>query len=356
MSSYSILGLMSGTSLDGLDISYCNFSQHQKEKWEFTVNQVKTVPYPKRLLELLNISTSLSTLELLKLNKSLGVFYADCILEFINENKIIKNEIDAIASHGHTVFHQPSLGFTQQIGCGQTLSYLTGIKVINDFRQKDVCAGGQGAPLVPIGDLLLFSNMANAFLNIGGFSNICILNKPTIAYDICPGNLPLNKIALQLGKRFDSEGKFASQGNLDYELLEQLNKLEYYNRPNPKSLGTEWLEAHFLPLIEKPQSPKDLLRTLVEHIAIQITNELHRNNVSTVMITGGGAKNQFLLDRISSLFNGEIKVPSTKLVDFKEAIIFGFLGALYLAKQINCLSSVTGAKNDVIGGVLHLPQ
>ena len=182
------------------------------------------------------------------------------------------------------------------------------------------------------------------------------MNEPIIAYDICPGNLPLNKIAQRLGKPYDNKGLFASQGIVDKDLLAKLNSLVYYTLFNPKSLGTEWLEAHFIPLMNVDISPKNTLRTITEHIAIQISSELNHHKTKSVMITGGGAKNSFLIERISALYTGEIKIPTEEIVDFKEAIIFAFLGVLYLAKQSNCLASVTGAKKDVIGGVLHLPN
>ena len=344
MNSYSIIGLMSGTSLDGLDIANCSFTQSDKGSWKFAVNQTQTVSYPNHLFEQIQNSTEISTTELLQLNKTLGAFFADSVLEFLDVNNLNKKDIDAIASHGHTVFHQPDKGFTLQIGCGETISLRTGLPVINDFRQKDVIAGGQGAPLVPIGDKLLFSTEADAFLNIGGFSNVCFLNEPIIAYDICPGNLPLNKIAQKLGKPYDDNGQFASEGTQDLNLLAKLNALTYYTLSNPKSLGTEWLDAHFYPLLDEQISPKDTLRTLTEHVAAQISSELNRQQAKSVMITGGGAKNSFLIERVSASYTGKIKVPSEKIIDFKEAIIFAFLGALYLAKQPNCLASVTGAK------------
>ena len=356
MSSYSIIGLMSGTSLDGLDIANCHFRQDTNGNWEFTVNQTQTVAYPEIVLKEIIRAHDLPALDLLNLDKAIGHFFSREINAFLKKHSIARESIDAIASHGHTIFHQPTIGITHQIGCGQIIAYHTGIPVINDFRQKDVIAGGQGAPLVPIGDALLFSNEAEALLNIGGFCNICFPGEPTIAFDICPGNLPLNLASEKLDLQYDKDGGNASEGNLNESFLQKMNALEFYQEEHPKSLGVEWLNEEFYPILKKIHDPKDQLRTSVEHIAEQIAQVLNAREVKSVMITGGGAKNGYLLERLSDKYIGKIIIPEKKIIDFKEAIIFGFLGALYLAKQVNCLSSVTGAEKDVIGGVLHLPD
>ncbi len=357
MSSYSIIGLMSGTSMDGLDIAHCHFEKGiNDKKWKHSVKHTKTIEYPNDLLKKIETSTRLNAAELQKLDKQLGKFYAQCVSEFIEQNRIPKQSIDAIASHGHTIFHQPESGFSLQIGCGVTLSYILQIPVINNFRQKDVTAGGQGAPLVPIGDKLLFSQQADAFLNIGGFTNICFTKSPVIAYDISPGNLPLNKLSAKVGIPYDEDGKLAASGKIIPVLLEQLNGLPYYAKEFPKSLGTEWLEKHFYPLLDESTEIPDLLHTVIEHIATQVARSLNDHSAKKLMITGGGAKNKYLIERIQAHFYGEIHLPDKQTIDFKEAIIFAFLGALHLKKEPNCLSSVTGAKKDVIGGVMHLPN
>ena len=356
MSSYNLIGLMSGTSMDGLDIVNMRFVYSIDNEWSFKIECSSTVKYNELLLEKLKRSKQLSAIELLILDKELGFFYSTQVNQFIKHNQLKTVEIDAICSHGHTIFHQPEKGFTYQIGCGQTLAYQTGIKVINDFRQKDIVAGGQGAPLVPIGDKLLFMNNADALLNIGGFANVCYPGKITRAYDVCPGNLPLNHFAEKLGYEFDLNGELGRNGNFIQELFDQLGKIPYYNQKGPKSLGTEWLESDFMTQINDQINPNDAIRTLVEHIANEISKDLNNNNAKSVFITGGGAKNKFLIDRIKSHYNGTIHIPDDQLIDYKEALIFAFLGALYLQNTPNSISTVTGAKKDTIGGILHLPN
>ncbi|MDX2360127.1 MAG: anhydro-N-acetylmuramic acid kinase [Crocinitomicaceae bacterium] len=356
MSSYSIIGLMSGTSLDGLDIANCTFALLESGEWEYTVNQTETIEYPESLIKKLKASHELSAMDLLILDKDLGKYSAEQVVHFLKKHSINKTEIHAIASHGHTIFHQPDKGVTHQVGCGQTIAHITGITTINDFRQRDVIAGGQGAPLVPIGDKLLFIKEADALLNIGGISNVCFPSDRTIAFDICPGNLPLNRAVNTLGLNYDEGGEMASSGEINKEILDQLNSLPYYSRQAPKSLGIEWLEEQFYPLIDQIPLHQDKLATCVEHVALQIAKQLNQHKAESVLITGGGALNNYLVKRIDNHFNGKVVIPSKTLIQFKEAIIFGFLGALYLSGLPNCLSSVTGAEQNVIGGVLHAPS
>ena len=356
MSSYNLIGLMSGTSMDGLDIANVHFSYSEKIGWSFKIESSSTVKYEPSLLEKLKRSKQLSAFDLLILDKELGMFFSTAVNKFITEKQINSNTIDAICSHGHTVFHQPNKGITHQIGCGETLAFHTGIKVINNFRQKDVVAGGQGAPLVPIGDKLLFKNKADAYLNIGGFTNVCYPNENTKAYDVCPGNLPLNHFAEKLGKEYDFNGDFARNGSLNLPLLNKLNSIPYYNLPGPKSLGTEWLDLDFMTQIDGAIPPNDTINTIVEHISFQIAKDLNSMLAKSVFITGGGAKNSYLIDRIKVHFKGIVHIPENQIIDYKEALIFGFLGALYLKNQTNSICSVTGASRDTIGGVLHLPN
>lgn len=354
MSSHNILGVMSGTSMDGVDISFCTYSFSENQSWSHKTHHTKTFPYNSELLQLINQSKELNPNELLILDKAVGKFFAICIRFFLDEFNIDSHAVHAIASHGHTVFHQPDLGYTLQIGCGETIAYNTGINVINDFRQKDVTAGGQGAPLVPVGDSLLFSSQADAFLNIGGFVNICSLHPKIKAFDISPGNLPLNQLVNQIGLSYDKNGDAARKGKLNEGLLHKLNSLPFYEAQPPKSLGTEWLDAEFTPLIPNSLSIEDKLRTIVEHISDQTSKTINELKAKKVLITGGGAKNLFLIEMIRSKTDAEIIIPDEELIDFKEAIVFGFLGALYLEGQPNCLSAVTGSEKDTIGGVLHL--
>ena len=348
-----IIGLMSGTSLDGLDIAHVAFD-FSAELPTFELLHSETLAYSDEILAKLNVAKTFSVPEMLMLDKEIGRFYALKVVDFIKKHKIDAKTISAIASHGQTIFHQPENGFTQQIGCGTSLAFLTGIPVINDFRSLDVIAGGQGAPLVPIGDFLLFSDEADAFLNIGGFVNISFKKGDEItAFDICPGNLPLNKFAEILGFKYDKNGKIAKNGQLDHSLLIELNNINYYSLATPKSLGTEWLEKQFLPLIPKELSPEKKLRTITEHIAIQISAVLNDQQLNSVFITGGGAHNNFLIECLKQHFSGNIIVPESKLIDFKEAIVFAFLGARYLRNEETTISSVTGAKLSLCTGVYH---
>lgn len=356
MAIYQIIGLMSGTSTDGLDISYCRYEQDETQKWNFTVLNCKNYPYEKSLQRKIKTIHEASAWDFIQLDQELALHWAKCVNDFLDEFELSINEISCIASHGQTIFHRPQLGITTQIGCGQTLATRTGIPVINDFRTKDVVHGGQGAPLVPIGDLQLFGNEFDAMLNIGGFCNISILSNQNLkAFDICPGNLPLNKLCLEIsGEEYDKNGELSSKGKVIEELLQRLNELDYYQQAIPKSLGTEWLEKNFYPLLQS-YSQLDTLRTVVEHIAIQIAKIVKEEGVNKLLISGGGAFNTFLLERIKSCSQTEIQLPENQLVEFKEAIIFGFLAALHLANQANCLASVTGADSNVKGGVYYSP-
>jgi anhydro-N-acetylmuramic acid kinase len=350
-----IIGLMSGTSLDGLDIAYVCFT-FSANNIKFELLNYETVSYNDSISSKLKVKNNLSLSEMLMLDKEIGGFFGDKVNDFIEKYGIDKNEIDAIASHGQTMLHQPENGFTSQIGCGSTISYKTGITVINDFRTRDVIVGGQGAPLVPIGDFNLFSEFADSFLNIGGFTNISFKqNKDIIAFDISPGNLPLNILANKLGYDYDSYGDFARKGNVINDLLDRLNSITYYNTEGPKSLGTEWLDSEFIPIIEEYESIFDTMRTITEHIAFQIALILKKERIKSIYITGGGAKNTFLIERISNYYDSEIIIPSKEIIDFKEAIVFAFLGARYLRNEPTTIASVTGAKRDICSGVLHIP-
>jgi anhydro-N-acetylmuramic acid kinase len=353
--SYKIIGLMSGTSLDGLDICFVKFSL-ASDNWEYEILNSKTVNYPDLLLEKLKIATKLSGLDLFLLDKEIGIFYGESINDFISKNNISKTDIDAIASHGQTIFHQPEIGFTCQIGCGETIAVETGINTINDFRKKDVLNRGQGAPLVPIGDKLLFSKHADAFLNIGGFANFSKINDDgsVTAFDICPANIVINHFARALGLDYDKDGLIASQNAVNHSLFQKLNEIQTYSEKQPTSLGVEWTEKELFSLIISSDSLcESSISTVTEHAAFQISRRLQENNCKSVFVTGGGAKNKYLISRIRYYFNGEIVIPDEKIIDFKEALIFAFLGVLFLEDIPNCIPSVTGASRAVVGGVMH---
>ena len=356
MSKHEIIGLMSGTSLDGLDIAHVRFEK-KENTWSFEFVNAQTSCYSEALLRKLENAVDCTVPQMQKLDRELADEMADKVNAFLVEFKIDKSKIDAIASHGQTVFHQPQNGFSLQIGSGAALAFKTGIPVINDFRNKDIVAGGQGAPLVPIGDKLLFSDKADAFLNLGGFCNISFAAEKGdwVAFDISPCNLPLNKLAQQKGKKFDRNGELAKRGNINFFLLDLLDKLAYYQQPFPKSLGTEWLEETFYPMVKFSKPTEDNLRTIVEHIAIQIAKVFQENDLKKIWITGGGAYNAFLLERLKHHCSAELIIPDKSIIEYKEAIIFAFLGALYLQGDSNNVPSATGAKREVRLGVFHQP-
>ena len=348
---YEVIALMSGTSLDGVDLCYSTY--YKNDFWNYNIHYTETFKYPESLFNSLKNAINIIAEELLELDVKLSKYFSKIIKSFIQKNNIQK--IDFIASHGHTVFHQPNKKFTLQIGCGATLATKTNIKVINDFRTKDVSLGGQGAPLVPIGDQLLFPEY-DYCLNLGGIANISYKeNGNRFAFDICPINMGLNYITRKhFNLEYDKNGELAKTGKINQKLFENLNNLEFYKINPPKSLGYEWFEHTFLPLFNKSElNPKDILATLIEHAAIQISNSVKSN--AKVLITGGGAYNKYFISRLSAISRANLIIPNNQTVEFKEALIFGFLGVLRDRNEINCLSTVTGAKRDSSGGVIHLP-
>lgn len=344
-----VAGVMSGTSLDGLDIAICEFEK--SDHWSYKILDAITIKYPDHLLDQLRQATLLSDHELASLDLDLGTFIGAQIAQFSDKSN---QNPDLIASHGHTVFHEPEKGITVQIGSGKIIAELTETPTVSDFRSLDVSLGGQGAPLVPIGDRLLFGSYGHC-LNLGGISNVSYEeNGQRLAYDICFVNMALNKLANELGHEYDQQGELACSGSMDNELLQRLNALTYFSANGPKSLGKEDFEEWMWPiLIHSGVSVTDRLHTFCEHIAIQIGNNIKSG--STTLVTGGGAHNDYLVDRIKAHTNSSIIIPKPNLIDFKEALIFGFLGVLRIRNEINCLSSVTGATRDSSGGVVFLP-
>lgn len=351
---YHTIGLMSGTSLDGLDICYVKFKLSLENTWTFQIAAAETVAYPDVWLQKLAFNESLSSLQTLELDKDLGQYFGKAVNTFLEKNNIEKSSIDFIASHGHTLFHQPDKGITLQIGNGQAIALQTGIKTVYDFRTADVYNGGQGAPLVPIGDALLFSQY-DACLNLGGFCNISLQhNDQRIAFDIGFCNLVLNRLAQKLNLPFDENGNLASTGQLDNSLLQRLNNLAFYKAKAPKSLGAEWLSTEVMPLLNNVD-PTTALRTCTEHIAVQISAVLKEFDIKNVLLTGGGTHNRFLIERLKSLTNTQLIAGSNELINYKEALIFALLGTLRIENKINTLSTVTGAKTNLCTGVIANP-
>lgn len=339
---------MSGTSLDGIDLAHLTFQK--TDKWHFQLEKSTTIPYPKSWKNKLQSLASQDSYTIQKTNLSYGAYLGKHIHNFIHKNQL---KVDFIASHGHTIFHQPENGYTLQIGDGQTIANSSKQTVICDFRSLDVSLGGQGAPLVPIGDQLLFSDY-DYCLNLGGFSNISFLKEgKRIAFDIGPVNIVLNDLAQKLGKPYDKDGAFAQSGRCIPKLLEQLNSLDYYKQNPPKSLGKEWVEQHINPILEKYPNITDLLHTFSEHAAIQIGKTLQKGEC---LITGGGTFNAFLIERIGFHSKSQLHIPHKDIINYKEALIFAFLGVLRHRNETNCLSSVTGAKRDSSSGLIFKPK
>jgi anhydro-N-acetylmuramic acid kinase len=347
---YYIIGCMSGTSLDGIDLALCRFIKRNGQ-WNFQILSAETIPYSEEWKKNLEEASFVSGLKLFRIDHQYGKYIGEVISEFISRQTI---HPDYIASHGHTVFHEPGKGGSLQIGNGHDIYARTGLTVIADFRSLDVALGGQGAPLVPVGDRLLFPEYYYC-LNLGGFSNISFtLDEKLIAYDICPVNTILNYYSKLGGTNFDSGGKLGRKGEIIYPLLNQMNSLDFYKNKPPRSLGREFLEEFIFPLTKRyNRSPEDLLATCYEHISTQIADNLNNDPRSHVLVTGGGAWNEFLIEKIKEKTNNPLVLPEKWVIDFKEALVFGFLGVLRLEGLVNCLASVTGARSDSCCGLIY---
>ena len=348
--SWNAVGLMSGTSLDGLDLAACQFTR-DGDCWKYRLVASTTALYTDEWTHKLSHSMEMSAVELVQLDADYGKWMGNQVKAFIAQYQL---DVDFIASHGHTVFHRPGLGFSTQIGHGAHIAAASGKPVICDFRSSDVALGGQGAPLVPIGDALLFSTFQYC-LNLGGVANISFDDQgKRVAFDICPANMVLNYLANKKGLRYDEGGKLASSGEIIPGVLSELNSLPWYRMFPPKSLGREWFQEEFLPIVLQGNHPiENLLRTCCEHISYQVAQVI-QPAPGKILVTGGGAWNHFLVDRIREKTQADVVVPDRGTVDFKEAIIFAFLGVLRWLGEPNCLESATGARKSVSGGCIYL--
>ncbi len=342
-----VLGLMSGTSLDGLDMALCEFTENASGT-AFRILKASTLAYDEDWKERLSSGHLLTAEAYFALHAAYGRFLGERVLEFLKDSETPR----CIGSHGHTIFHQPNLGFSTQLGCGATLAAVSGIDTINDFRSSDVALGGQGAPLVPCGDALLFGQY-QACLNIGGIANISFggLNHRQ-AFDISPANMLLNFLAQKKNQNYDAGGEGARNGEVLPDLLNTLNNLAFYKIQGARSLQREWFEQILMPLLPSA-STDDLLATCTEHIAEQIATVVKASQLTEVLITGGGAYNTYLLERLQA--KAEIKwiVPSDELIQFKEALVFAFLAYRRVRGEVNALASVTGARRDSCTGAWH---
>jgi len=347
--SYHIIGVMSGTSLDGIDLCYANYNFNNN--WSYKILHATTYNYTDKWKDRLLNSIGLNKSDLRSLDIDYTNLLASILRDFILQFNI--RNVDAISTHGHTILHQPQKKITYQIGNLPFLSKDLNMNVVCDFRTQDVELGGQGAPLVPIGDQLLFPEYKYC-LNLGGFANISYkTDNEIIAFDICPVNTVLNHYTRIIGHDFDIDGSIANTGKIVPKLLNELNSIDFYKNFKPKSLGIEWVIEIIYKIIDRNNlSTSDILRTFSEHIVIQIQNVI-KNDFSNILITGGGAKNKFLIELITNRLDNHINIPDDILIDFKEALIFGFLGVLRLRNENNCLSSVTGASKNHSSGKIY---
>jgi anhydro-N-acetylmuramic acid kinase len=350
---YNVIGVMSGTSLDGIDIAHIHFSR-KGEGWGYTFLECETIPYSQYWFDVLNGAVRVSDEQIAEINDEYTVHLANTIRSFIEKYDLTL--LDAVCSHGHTIKHDPGAGITIQIGNQSKLAQLLQVRVVCDFRVQDVRLGGQGAPLVPIGDRILFSDF-DYCVNLGGFSNISYeIEGRRKAFDISPLNTVLNHYALKLGLRFDDKGNTARTGVVNNALLQQLDRLPFYAAPHPKSLGLEFVNSEILPLMDSLDVPvADLLCTFTHHAANMIAAALPVKS-GTMLLTGGGAYNSFFVECLSGqLPDLVISIPDQQLIEYKEALIFALLGILRLENQVNVLSSVTGAEHDHCSGYIFLP-
>lgn len=348
----NIIGLMSGSSLDGIDLVDVDF--WNDGKWHFEIVAKDNYDYDDDWRKKLSDAFYYDKNKLQNIDYQYGKLFGQVTKQFIDKFNL---KPEFVASHGHTIFHKPQEHYTLQIGDGQALANECGITVINDFRTEDVLKGGQGAPLVPIGDKLLFSDYPIC-LNIGGIANVSYdVDSQRIAYDICIANQALNYLANRLSMPYDKDGLKARSGLIDNQLLSTLNSHPFYSQKYPKSLGREFFEDNIKPLLENRDDIANLMATFVEHIAIQIGESVMTfPETSQLLITGGGAKNKFLVERIQAHTKHHVVVPSDDIIDYKEALVFAFLGLLRSRNEINVLKSVTGAESDSSSGKVFHPN
>jgi anhydro-N-acetylmuramic acid kinase len=360
---YRAIGLMSGSSLDGLDIAFVELV-HNAGAWSYEIIVADCYEYNKEWKDRLQQATTLNALDYQLLHADYGHYIGKAVNRFIEENTL-QYKVGLISSHGHTTFHVPQKKMTAQLGDGAAIAAETGLPVVSDLRALDVAFGGQGAPIVPIGEKLLLKEY-EMYLNLGGIANISF-NRPAAytAYDICPANRVLNMIVAKEGKEYDAGGQMAAMGNLHVGLLRELNALSYYQQPYPKSLANSFGMDEVYPLIRSfGLTHFDELRTCVEHVVQQIKLAIGNNPKpstpnSKLLVTGGGAFNTFLINRLVEevqTLGVEVVVPDTSLIQYKEALIMAFIGVLRWRQEYNVLSSVTGAVRDSIGGAVWIGQ
>ena len=366
---YRAIGVMSGSSLDGLDIAFAEFQENDQRgqdtaKWSYQIRQADCHSYSSEWIEKLRSATSLHALDYQLLHVEYGHYIGRRINKFIDENKL-HYQVALISSHGHTTFHVPSKKMTAQLGDGAAIAAETQLPVVTDLRAMDLAFGGQGAPIVPIGEQLLLGNH-DFFLNLGGIANVSFKTEPYIAFDVCAANRVLNMLANTAGKEYDEGGQLAQSGTVNKELLNKLNELDYYKQPHPKSLANDYGTDIVYPMIIHSKcKTEDTLATYVEHIVIQVKNSIARASArtgdinSSLVVTGGGAFNSYMIERLRQQLkhmNINVVVPNENLIKYKEAMIMAFMGVLRWRQEYNVLSTVTGAERNSIGGALWIGQ
>ncbi len=358
------LGLMSGSSLDGLDIASCRFELQGDRIVHWQLLEGETVPFPASWQVHLRRLPEADARTLAHAHAALGRWMGEAVNGFLARYPHLRP--DCIASHGHTIFHFPAEGFTTQIGDGAAVASVTGYTTVSDFRGTDVALGGQGAPLAPIADRLLFPQY-ELMLNLGGIANItCNIEGRYIAFDIGGANQILNALTQSIGLPYDDGGRMAASGRLIEPLMEAMDRLPYFQAAPPKSLGNDWVQAHQTEAyIAWPASVEDRLHTACVQLARQTALALARIMESEnwrlpqyrILATGGGAFNTFLTNCIVEACNTvapvSLQVPEPGIIAFKEAVLMALMGVLRMAGLPNCMASVTGASRDAVGGAVY---
>jgi len=361
MKTYKVIGLMSGSSLDGVDLAYCHFIVNGEEI-DFELKIAETIPFPSNWITRLKHLPTQNALTFVKTHTYFGHYLGELINDFIKKHEL---EVDCIASHGHTIFHAPDKRFTTQIGDGAAMAAITQKTVVCDFRTQDIAIDGEGTPIAPAADRYLFSDF-DFCMNIGGIANItCNATDKVVAFDIASANQVMNTMANILDLEYDDNGELAHRGEVNEEIIAQLNEFDYFKNPYPKSIANGWIQSQIIPIYLNTDCPiNDKLRTAVEHLATQtafsiqqiIKKEAFHKDKYQLLITGGGAFNGFLMDCIQEkleAMNVEVLVPSPEIIEYKEAILMGLMGVLRIEKRVNCFQSVTGAKRDTVGGAVY---
>lgn len=352
---YRAIGLMSGSSLDGLDIAFIELTE-TAGKWTFEILATDCIAYSPQWNSRLQNAINLSAYEYALLNTEYGHYTGQQVNHFIEKHGL-HHKVHLVASHGHTTFHSPSQRMTAQLGDGAAIAVETKLTVISDLRAMDVAAGGEGAPIVPVGEKLLFPGY-DYFLNIGGIANLSINKENHVGFDVCAANRVLNMLAAEEGLEYDKDGALAASGSLNDQLLRELKKMDYYGKPYPKSLANDFGTDIVFPLIKQFNlATNDALRTYTEHISEQIHNAVGSEINAKMLVTGGGAFNSFLMDCLKKKLaekNTELVVPDEKIIAYKEALIMALLGVLRWREEATVIPTVTGAAIATIGGAMWI--